>query len=175
MTLAGASAATAWAQGEMPSGTLTSSGSGPSYNYNLTFADAAGASSPIGSVWYAWTATISPFFYLPGPPSSPTVPTGWTASIVGNSIQFSASSSIYDIQPGNSLSGFGYSATFTPAQLAATANSGLSVAYSGGIEAAPDTAGVMFTVAIVPEPSALALLGTGLGLCWVRRRTRSIR
>jgi len=172
--LAGASAATALAQGELPSGTLTVSGSGP-YTYSITFADGAGATSPIGSVWYDWTSSLSPFFYLPGPPSTVSAPSGWSASAVGNSIQFVASSAANDIQPGSSLSGFGFTATFTPAQLAAAVHNGLSVAYAGGIEAPPDSVGVQFTVATVPEPSVLALLGAGLGLCWVRRQTRSNR
>jgi hypothetical protein len=161
-----------WAQGEMPSGTIFGSGSGP-YTYSLSFADAAGATSPIGSVWYAWTAAVPPYFYLPMMPSTATPPTGWTANIDGNSIQFSATSSAYDIQPGHSLSGFSYTAAFTPAQLAGTANSGLSVAYSGAIEGSPDFSGVMFTVSIVPEPGTLSLLTLGAGFLAVALRRQS--
>ena len=156
-------------QGEIASGTLSSSGSGP-FSYSLTFSDAAGATAPIGSIWYSWTATTPPFFYLPGTPSSASAPAGWTASILSSSIQFIANSPANDIQPGNSLSGFGFQAIFTPAQVASAAHSGLSVAYSGGIEAPPDSAGYTFTVATVPEPSSLALVLAAAGTWTLRRR-----
>src|ERR1035441_10350607 len=51
--LAVGTAALVHAQGQLASGTIGGSGSGP-YVYGLTFSDAAGATSPIGSVWYAW-------------------------------------------------------------------------------------------------------------------------
>jgi hypothetical protein len=162
--LAGATAATGWAQGQLGHGTLTSSGNGP-YTYSLTFSNAANATSPIGSVWYAW---VPGQFFLPSSPSGASAPLGWTATVSGNSVQFVASSATYDIAAGASLGGFSYTAAFTPAQLAAAPNSGESVAYSAGLFS---DAGNTFTVVAVPEPSALALLGAGLGLCWARRRT----
>ena len=102
------------AQGDIPSGTILGTGTGP-YSYSLTFSDAAGATSPIGSVWYAW---IPGAFYLPSSPSSASAPAGWTASIVGDSVQFVANSSAFDIAPGGSLPGFGYHASFSPSTLA---------------------------------------------------------
>lgn len=169
--LLAATALNARAQGELPSGTVFGSGSG-TYTYSLSFANAAGATSPIGSVWYAWTATTPPFFYLPSTPLSASAPVGWTYFIDANSIQFTASSSIYDIQAGQSLSGFGYTASFSPSQLASTANSGLSVAYSGTIEGSPDFSGHTFTVATVPEPGVLGLLTLGAGFLAFARRLR---
>jgi hypothetical protein len=154
------------AQGQIASGTISGSGSGP-YTYNLTFSDSASATSPIGSVWYGWI----PFaFYLLGTPTSASAPAGWTHSIVANSIEFVASSPANDIPIGGTLSGFGYTATFSPATLAGTPNSGLSDAYAGGIES---DAGNVFTVqaVVVPEPSTLTLLVCGaIGLCLVGRR-----
>lgn len=160
------------AQGEIPSGTIFGGGTGP-YTYSLSFADAAGATSPIGSVWYAWTATVPPYFYLPAVPSSVSVPAGWSYAIQGNSIQFFATSSANDIQPGHSLSGFSYTASFSPSVLASTLYSGLSVAYSGGIEASPDFYGVEFTVSTVPEPATLGLLTVGAGFLAIVRRRHS--
>ncbi len=154
------------AQGEIASGTISGSGSGP-YTYSLSFSDAANSTSPVGSVWYAWVPGVD---YLPGVPTSASAPAGWTATISGDSIQFTANSPANDITAGFSLSGFSYHAAFSPAQLAAAANSGLSYAYSGGLFS---DAGYEFTVqpATVPEPSTLALLICGAtGLCVVGRR-----
>lgn len=156
-------ASAAFAQGQIASGTITGAGSGP-FSYSLTFSDGASATSPIGSVWYSW---IPGQFFLPGTPTGTSAPTGWTATISSTSIQYVASSSIYDIQPGQSLSGFGYTATFSPAQLAAAPNSGESDAYSAGLFS---DAGNIFTVQAVPEPSSLGFLGVGvLGLALASR------
>jgi len=165
--LAGGAATSAYAQGQMATGLISGSGSGP-YNYTLTFDNAVNATSPIGSVWYAWTPGQ---FYLPGTPASASAPAGWTATVSGASVQYVATTGTFDIPPGGSLSGFGYQASFSPAQLAAAPNSGLSVAYSGGLFS---DAGVTFDVAIqaVPEPSTLILSCcglAGLGLLGYRR------
>jgi hypothetical protein len=167
LMLAAGTALSVLAQGQIANGSIGSSGAGP-YTYSLTFGDAAGATSPVGSVWYAW---IPGFFYLPGSPTSASAPPGWTATVFGNSVQFVANSPGNDIAPGQSLSGFSYQAAFTPAQLAAAPNSGLSVAYSAGLLSG---AGFTFTVAIVPEPSAQMLLVPGAGVLWLigRRKLR---
>jgi hypothetical protein len=164
LTLVAGTAASVHAQGQLASGTVSGSGSGP-YTYSLTFSDAAGSTSPVGSVWYAW---IPGFFYLPGVPTSAAAPAGWTATVLGSSVQFVASSPANDITAGSTLSGFSYQAAFSPAQLAAAANSGVSVAYSGGLFS---DAGNTFTVQAVPEPSTLALFVCGAtGLCLVGHR-----
>ena len=167
LMLAAGTALSVHAQGEIASGTVSGSGSGP-YTYDLTFSDAAGATSPIGSVWYAW---VPGSFYLPGTPTSASAPTGWTANISGHSVQFVANSAANDITAGHTLSGFSYQASFSPAQLAAAANSGVSVAYSGGLFS---DSGDTFTVAsVVPEPSAQMLLIAGASaLCLAGRRKR---
>lgn len=164
LMLVAGTATSVHAQGQIASGTISGSGSGP-YTYSLSFSDAADSTSPVGSVWYAWTPGA---FYLPGDPTSAAAPAGWTASIFENSIQFFANSPANDIGAGSTLAGFSYQAAFSPAQLAAAANSGLSVAYAGGIET---DAGYTFTVEAVPEPSTLALLVCGAtGLYLVGRR-----
>lgn len=157
----------ALAQGQLGSGTIVGTGAGI-YTYSLSFGDLPGATSPIGSVWYAW---VPGQFYLPGTPTSASAPAGWTASIVGASIGFVASSPANFIAPGQSLSGFSYQANFSPAQLAAAPNSGVSVAYSGGLFS---DAGNTFTVQNVPEPSTAALLlCAGGGLGWRLRRAKA--
>ncbi len=166
LMLAVGAALSVHAQGQIASGTISGSGSGP-YTYSLSFADGASSTSPIGSVWYAWTPG---FFYLPGVPTSAVAPAGWAATVSANSVQFVAGSSGSYIQPGQSLSGFSYQAAFTPAELAAAPNSGLSVSYSGGLF----VGGVDFTVqaAVVPEPSTLTLLIGGAGGLYLIGRRR---
>ena len=141
------------AQGEIASGTITSSGSGP-FTYSLSFSDATNATSPIGSIWYAW---VPGAFYLPAGPAKATEPPGWSANISGHSIQFVANSAANDIAVGHTLAGFSFQASFSPEQLAAAYNSGVSVAYSGGLFS---DSGDTFTVRAVatPEPLPSVLL-----------------
>lgn len=154
------------AQGEVASGTVAGSGSGP-YVFNLSFIDTPGATSPIGSIWYGWTPGN---FYLPGVPTSASAPAGWTAAISSDSVQFVADAPLDDITAGESLSGFSYDAAFSPAQLTAAPNSGLSVAYSAGLFS---DGGDTFTVQAVPEPSGQTLLLAGAAAWWlIRRRQR---
>lgn len=157
----------AYGQGQVASGTVSGSGSGP-YTYSLMFSDATGATSSIGSIWYAW---VPGFFYLPGTPTSASAPVGWTATVDGHSVQYVATSSAYDIAPGQSLSGFGYQATFSPAQLGAAPNSGESVAYSGGLFS---DAGNTFNVTMVPEPSTACLLALGAATVCFKIRRRAV-
>src|ERR1035438_7414394 len=99
LMLAVGTATTVLAQGQIASGTISGTGSGP-YTYNLSFSDAAGSLSPVGSVWYGW---VPGFFYLPGVPTSASAPSGWSESIQGDSIQFTANSPASYIAPGSSL------------------------------------------------------------------------
>src|ERR1039457_955144 len=150
------------AQGEIASGTISGFGSGP-YTYALSFSDSPSATSPIGMVWYGWTTSG---FFLPGNPTSASAPSGWTAALSGNSVQYTAISSASYIPIGGTLSGFGYHAAYSLAP-----NSGLSEAYAAGLFS---DAGNIFTVQVapVPEPSTLTLLVCGaIGLCLADRKS----
>jgi hypothetical protein len=154
------------AQGEIASGTISGFGSGP-YTYALSFSDSPSATSPIGMVWYGWTTSG---FFLPGNPTSASAPSGWTAALSGNSVQYTAISSASYIPIGGTLSGFGYHAAYSLATLAGTPNSGLSEAYAAGLFS---DAGNIFTVQVapVPEPAMLTLLVCGAtGLCLAGHR-----
>ena len=149
-------ASAAFAQGELATGTVSGVPDSGSYDYTLTLNNASGSVS-IGSIWYGW---IPGFFYLPSTPTSATAPTGWNASIDGNSIQFYGNSGVL-LAPGQSIQ-FNYVASFAPSQL--TGGAGYSYVYSGGIEGDPGAFVDVQTVA-APEPSALSLLMAGfLGL-----------
>jgi hypothetical protein len=165
LVLATGTASFVHAQGQLASGTISATGSGP-YTYSLTFSDAAGATSPIGSIWYAW---VPGFFYLPGSPTSASAPAGWSANVAGDSVQFVASSAANDIVAGQSLSGFSYQAAFSPAQLAAAPNSGVSDAYHGGLFS---DSGQIFTVQAAPEPSGPMLLVSGAAIFWLIHRRK---
>jgi len=160
----------AYAQGLIASGVVSGSGGGP-YSYTLSFSDGSGATSPIGYIWYAWTPGN---FYLPGVPTSASAPSGWTANVDSTSVQFSANSSANYIQPGGTLSGFGYQANFSPAQLAAQPNGGTSVAYAAGLFSSPNET-FSVTGPAAPEPSTLSLVfscAAGAGILWRRRWLR---
>ena len=98
------------------------------------------------------------------------MPSGWTATIQSDSIQFVANAPADDIAAGQSLSGFSYQAAFSPAQLAAAPNSRRSDAYSAGLFSA---GGNIFVVQAVPEPSGQILLPAGAAAWWLIRRRRS--
>ena len=162
------SAETVFGQGELGSGTVSGSGSGP-FTYSLSFSDAPNATAPIGSIWYAWVPGL---FFLPSAPTSASAPSGWTATISGNSIQYTANSSASYINPGETLAGFGFQAVFSLEELAAAQNSGLSVAYTGGLFSdAGDTFSVVPTT--VPEPSPVILITAGAcGLVLLAKRRK---
>jgi hypothetical protein len=136
------------------------------YDYTLTVSEASDTTTPIASFWYSW---VPGGFFLPSDPSSAAGPTGWSAGIVANSIQYSSGSTATDIAPGTSKT-FSYVASFSPAQLAATPNSGITYAYAGAVDAS--TPFEAFTVTeVVPEPSATSLLAIPL-VGWLIGRFR---
>jgi len=168
LALAGV-AASLHAQGIIASGQVSGVAAGAgSYNYTLTVSEGSGTTTPIASFWYAW---IPGQFFLPSDPTSAAGPTGWTASIVANSIQFQSTSAGTDIAPGSFMT-FSYSATFSPAQLAAAANSGESVAYAGTVDASSPSE--QFTVQAVPEPATPVLLLAGFAASWLGMRRKGV-
>jgi len=88
-----------------------------SYQYTATLTDTG--TTPIGTYWLAW---IPGKDYLDIPPTNIIAPAGWTAAVTnggsgdGYAIQFKATTSSSDLQPGDSLS-FGFTSMETPAQL----------------------------------------------------------
>ena len=158
LLLSAGAAGTGLCQGDIASGTVSGSGSGP-FTYSLNFSDASNATAPIGSIWYGW---VPGAFFLPSTPTSAQAPAGWTATVDANSVQFVANSALNDIAPGQTLSGFGYDATFSPSDLAAAPNSSESVAYTGGLLS---DSGNTFNVTTVPEPSPAMLIISGMLGC----------
>jgi hypothetical protein len=148
--------------GQGASATISGVPNGPNWNYTITLTDTG--ATQIGNFWYAWTLDVPPNFYLPsGTISSISGQNGWTGSAVANSIQFVDNSSANALNPGGSVKLF-YTASFSPTTLAATPNSGLSVAYSGSgtfVENGSSTGDFTVTIVPAPEPSLFGLLATG--------------
>lgn len=129
--------------------------------------------TPIGTLWFAWIPGQN---YLFSTPTSISSPAGWTASTVGSgsnvSVRWTASNTTTDINSGNSLGGFSFISTMSPAQMAGNSpNFNVPVTtsffYSG---AAFSDAGFRFVATVVPSPSA-AVVGL-FGLAGVARRRR---
>jgi len=138
-------------------------GSGNTYDYTLVLNNSAAATTSIEGLWYAW---VPGAFYLPTQPSSASAGTsGWTAAIVGNSIQFKGGAGDA-IAPGGSDT-FTFVSTDTPTTLAGDTGGnvpiGTSYAYPGAV-GGNVTGAEEFVVQSVPQPSALGLLATG-SLC----------
>lgn len=149
-------------QGTLATGTISGTQEGTSlWLYTITLTDTG--STPIDSLWYAWTPDVSPNFYLPDSNLSDiSGQDDWTGSAFANSIQYSGGTAL---TTGQSVDLY-YEADFSPTTLADTAHSGLSVAYDGGIENGPATPD--FNIVAAPEPSSLAILGMALAAAWRR-------
>ena len=150
------------------------------YDYSLTLNNTG--TTTIGTFWFAWVPGGD---FLNPVPTNVTEPTGWVEKTLtapqGTSIQYTSTTNL--LNPGQSLSGFGFESTETPDQLLGLVPSGTgagdpittSFVYIG----APlkDPGAQIVATAATPEPSSLVLLATGLwgGAGLVMRRFKSAR
>lgn len=165
---------------EDPSGTISTVSGGPNFVYAMTIKDAADATQPIGTVWFAWVPGED---FLATSPLAETSPTGWRMNGIthagtsdGYAIQWVANTAASDIPIGGSLSGFGFTTKDSPAALAGnsvfdpTAPVLTTFAYNAGPFSDGGTAFVVSQVSAVPEPVTLALVA--LPVAWLLRRPR---
>ena len=150
------------------------------YDYSLTLHNTG--TTTIGTLWFAWVPGGD---FLKPAPTNAIAPAGWTDNIFpnaatgGNSIRWVTSTDL--LAAGQSLSGFSFDSTETPAQLLGTFPSGIGagdpILTSFVYEAAPfgDPGKQFVATAATPEPGSLALLSTGLigGATGLYRRFRS--
>ena len=105
-----------------PSGLISSTPDGSNFAYTIALSNSNTSTSGIGTFWYSWVPGED---FLATKPISVTPPTGWTDSITGGgasdgyAIEFIASTSDYDVQPGNSLN-FQFTSADTPASVEGT-------------------------------------------------------
>ena len=152
------------------------------YNYTLTLNNESSSTMPVGTFWFAWTA--SGYDLLISQPTVTQTPSGWSASVLGGpysyygytyydgySIRFTSSGA--SLSPGSSLS-FHFTSPDSPLTMSGeNPNFGTaietSVVYSGGPYS---DAGDQFLVKTVPEPSVLGLfsLAGATVAIWFRKR-----
>ena len=178
----GVSGLPAVASGIDSSASVVGKPDGSAFDYSLTLNNSASSTDSIGTLWFAWVPGAD---FLPTAPSNILAPEGWTAAVTnegpkdGFAIQYVASSAAFDLSPGKSLSGFGFTSLDTPAQLQGnspffpTIPTTTSFVYQGGplvgdsaqflasVSTAPSKAPVTTVseaqASTVPEPSSLLI------------------
>jgi len=163
---------------EMATAVLTDAPTSGGYNYFITVTDTG--TTPIGTFWFSWVPGAG---FLTSTPTNVTSPSLWTDTLTnsGAAIQWKSTNSSSLLEPNNSLSGFDFFSTETPAELEALVTSNghtdpglVTTIYEGAPLAGP---GYTFNaVEATPEPSSLLLTFTGaLGMAsfFVRKQMPS--
>jgi hypothetical protein len=170
---------------EMASATIDPSPLGGGvYQYQITLDDIG--TTPVGTFWFSW---IPGEDFMPVMPMEIDSPAGWSEIVThggatdGYAIQWKASAAATALQPGDSLSGYKFQSTVTPAELAA-ANGFYpdklpvvtAFVYSGGPFS---DAGFRLepTTSSVPEPSTMlwtAVIFFALVIFRYRRKTTAL-
>lgn len=150
---------------------------GGEYQYDITLNDTG--TTNVGTFWFSWVPGLD---FMSVSPTSILSPTGWVDAIThggatdGYAIQWIDDGAA--LSAGNSLAGFQFDSTLTPAQLAAASpiNSAFptttSFVYIGKPFADPGSQFVAsVTPTATPEPGTLAIAALGLGLLAIFRRS----
>ena len=102
------------------SATITSSQvNGTTYHYSLVLRNTG--TTTIGTFWFSWIPGLD---FMPVSPANVTLPSSWNAAIThggpsdGYAVEWVASSPSSYLAAGQSLTGFGFDSTMTPAELA---------------------------------------------------------
>lgn len=148
------------------------------FTYDITLHNTG--TTNIGTLWYAWKPGED---YLPIAPSAHSNPSGWTftqttSTGFGTGLRWTVPAA-GELTPGSTLSGFTFTTTTTPDELAGLSifgnhpPVGTTFVYEHAFTGLTSSGGsATFVTSVVPEPASLAALGMG-GLCLLRRRRRS--
>jgi hypothetical protein len=157
--------------------TLSTQQLGPnSYEYSITLNNTGDTN--IGTYWFSW---IPGYDFLTPSPTNVSSPAGWTGGVQQDgfipgyyALEWNTAT---PLAPGQSLSGFKFDSSESPAALMATSyfppySVATSYVYIGPSQGDP---GRLFNTAVtVPEPVGLALLVPALAVLASRRRRRRV-
>jgi hypothetical protein len=91
------------------------------FNYQIDVQDDADSANTVGTFWFSWVPGKD---FMDAKPTSVTSPAGWTDNITGGgpgdgfAIQWENTATADILNPGNSLKGFSFDSTDTPAEIA---------------------------------------------------------
>lgn len=156
-------------------GSISWTQSGSDYTYDITLNNTG--TTTIGTIWYAW---IPGEDYLPVAPSSTSGPTGWaflqsTSSGFGYGLRWVAPTGS-ELAPGASISGFKFTTTTTPTELAGNTPFGThppigtTFVYQGS-PFVGQSKQIVINPAPVPEPATMLGLTAGAAAL-IRRRKK---
>jgi hypothetical protein len=151
------------------------------WNYMFTLTDIG--TTPIGTFWFSWLPGQG---YMNTAPISAIAPTGWVAvttngTAAGDGFSERWADTAGTLGPGQSLSGFSFVSSTTPAQLAGASpfHGGIpeltSDVFMGAPLVGPDAPFLVTLAATTPEPSSVLLILSAGGLLIVRKRRRLLR
>ncbi|MFI5385253.1 MAG: hypothetical protein ACHQ50_03945 [Fimbriimonadales bacterium] len=144
------------------------------FDYTITLNNTG--TTTIGTLWYSWVPGVD---FMSALPTNLSAPAGWVGSVQGGSLgdgystEFVASGPASYLNAGLTLSGFKFTSSETPAQLAATSPispflpTGTTFVYDG----AP-LIGLSHQFVITPVPEPVTLLVLAPALLLMRRRNR---
>ena len=146
------------------------------YDYSLTLNNTG--TTTIGTFWFSWIPGAG---FMSTAPTSINSPAGWSDAVTnaGSALRWVTTTDL--LAPGDSLSGFEFDSTLTPAELAGPfAGPGLGTGdpvdtffvYIAAPLADPGVEGVASASSSAPEPSTTLLAALAIGLLGYRRFAR---